>query len=398
MVVTGTYTDARYQSTESQNGVVSISIDRGYELGRGTGVVLWNGQAILTAAHVVGSHAKTISITTETEAGKRIYQASNWLVNPNYDSINVTSDLAIIWLDSSVSADVNRYNLYRESDEVGQTFSMVGYGDVGSGSSGKLVNDDQLRLTANNSFDISGEQLKASPYITIGWNTQLTLLADFDNGLERNDAFGRLIYQKDLGLGEQEGLIASGDSGGPAFIGNSIAGVASYTATLAKAFVNPDVDYTSNNSSFGEVGAWQRVSSFQQWIDQSMRANYVNAPTKPSEVIAIVTEGHTGITYAYFMVEFSGLRDTASVVSVDYETRDGSAKAGEDYLAVSGTLNIYSDEDWALIPVEILGDRVSEADETFSLAIFNPVGGSFGGPVELIATRTILNDDGAFLG
>ena len=394
MVVTGKYTDLRYQSGDAQNGVVSISIDRGYEVGSGTGTLLWNGQAILTAAHVVGSHAKTITITTETESGKRSYQASNWLVHPEYDSVNVTNDLAIIWLGSSVNPDVVRSDLYRDSDEIGHQFSMVGYGDVGNGATGKVANINQLRLMADNTFDVSGEGLMGSPYIRLNWTPINTLFADFDNGLSANDAFGRLIYEADTGLGENEGLIASGDSGGPAFIGTKIAGVASYNAALRKSTINPDIDSNPLNSSFGEVAAWQRVSSFQEWIDQSMRANYLNAPTKPSEVVSTVSEGNSGTTYIYFMVEFNGLRDMNSIVSVDYETRDGSAIAGLDYLAISGTLNIYSNEDWALIPVEIIGDNFAEPDETFSLAIFNPVGGTFGGPIELVATRTILNDDG----
>jgi hypothetical protein len=79
---------------------------------------------------------------------------------------------------------------------------------------------------------------------------------------------------------------------------------------------------------------------------------------------------------------------------VDYSTRDGTAKAGTDYLAASGTLVLYPNETQALIPIEILGDTVSEPDETFFLDVFNPQGASFGeGVVKLTAMRTILNDD-----
>jgi hypothetical protein len=52
-------------------------------------------------------------------------------------------------------------------------------------------------------------------------------------------------------------------------------------------------------------------------------------------------------------------------------------------------------ENQAVIPVEIIGDTLSEADETFFLDVFNPVGGSFGEDVvKLTAVRTIVNDDG----
>jgi hypothetical protein len=94
------------------------------------------------------------------------------------------------------------------------------------------------------------------------------------------------------------------------------------------------------------------------------------------------------------MVQFHGERDTPQqIVSVDYATRNGSAEAGEDYLAVSGTLNLYPEENQALIPVEIVGDIVEEEDETFFLDVFNPVGGTFAGEVDtLTAMRTIIDD------
>ena len=110
----------------------------------------------------------------------------------------------------------------------------------------------------------------------------------------------------------------------------------------------------------------------------------------------VVAEGSSGTAYAYFLLQFTGVRSDASQsLSVDYATRDGSARAGSDYLAATGTLLLYPGEDQAVIPVEIIGDTVSEPDETFYLDVSNPVGGSFGaGVVKLTAMRTIVNDDG----
>jgi hypothetical protein len=50
---------------------------------------------------------------------------------------------------------------------------------------------------------------------------------------------------------------------------------------------------------------------------------------------------------------------------VDYTTRNGTAMAGSDYIAVSGKLNLYPGENQAVIPVEIVGDTVPEPSETF---------------------------------
>jgi hypothetical protein len=174
-----------------------------------------------------------------------------------------------------------------------------------------------------------------------------------------------------------------------------LAGVASYTTSLSLGGIKPDVD-TMQNSSFGEIGAWQRVSHYQQWIDQSMRGSYPDAPTKPEEVKTSVVEGNSGTGYVYFLVQFNGVRsDPNQILSVNYVTRDGTALAGSDYLAVSGQLNLYPTENQAVIPVEIVGDTLPEPSEYFYLDVFNPVGGSFGeGIVKLTATRTIVDNDG----
>ena len=194
----------------------------------------------------------------------------------------------------------------------------------------------------------------------------------------------------------REGMTAPGDSGGPAFINGQLAGIASYTASLSLGNMNPDID-TLSNSSYGELAVWQRVSVFQQWIEQNLRAQYPNAPANPEEVQKQISEGNSGTSYAYFLVQFTGARsDSNQILSVEYATRDGTAKAGSDYLAVTGELLLYPNENQAVIPVEIIGDAISEPDETFYLDVTNPAGGNFEeGIVKLTAVRTIINDDGA---
>ena len=210
---------------------------------------------------------------------------------------------------------------------------------------------------------------------------------------------GTLAGISGLGLGSSEGLISKGDSGGPAFIGNLVAGIASYTGRLSKSGAVPDIDGTSN-SSFGEVAVWQRLSVYQQWIDQALRIRYESPPTSQATVQKTVNEGNSGTTPVYFWVQFNGYRfDPNLIVSVDYKTRNGSALAGQDYIATQGTLKIYPDENHALVLVEIIADSMPEADETFYLDVFNPINAGFGqGVVQLTAMRTIVNDDGWFWG
>lgn len=399
MVTTVTdYTDSRNRAATGQgyDGVVRVSTGSYY----GTGVLLYDGHAVLTAAHLfTGSSAASTSVSFETTAGKQTLSASSVTVLSTYDSINGNNDLAIVWLSGSAPVSAERYSLYRASDEIGQTLTMVGYGVPGSGSTGEIssYSGSPIRLKASNQVDADVGTLESALGSVMGWTPTAgtQLIADFDNGTTSRDALGRLINIPGTGLGQNEGLISPGDSGGPAFINGQVAGIASYTASLSNGGIHPDID-SQTNSSYGEIAAWQRVSNYQQWIDQSVRAHYANAPTTAAGVQKAVAEGNSGTVYAYFLLQFTGVRSDANQkLSVDYSTRDGTAIAGQDYLPVKGTLVLYPGENQSTIPVEIVGDSKPEADETFYLDVSNPVGGSFGaGVLTLTAVRTIVNDDG----
>ena len=391
------YLDSRVRADvgEGYDGIVRVAIAGYY----GTGTLLYNGKAVLTAAHLFeGVSQSTATVYFDTASGKKSI-AGRYSVISSYDSSDGNNDLALVWLDENAPVAAERYTLYRESDEVSQNFTMVGYGAPGSGSYGvdEHYSGEHLRLMTYNRFDADAAELKALLGSTMAWSptNQTQLLADFDNGSSLRDALGSFLGQHDVGRGVLEGLIAPGDSGGPAFIDGKVAGVASYTSSLETLTSHPDSD-DSTNSTFGEIAAWQRVSYYQQWIDQSMRAHYLNAPTQPSEVQKSVAEGDSGLSYAYFLVQFTGTRtDADDWVSVEYTTLSGTALAGVDFIATSGELILYPDENYAVIPVEIIGDTVDELNETFSLEIYNPIGGSFGeGIVKLTAIRTIVDDDG----
>jgi len=77
------------------------------------------------------------------------------LVNPNYDTSNSNSDLALVWLSQDVPLAAQRYGIYRSSSEIGQTMTMLRYGVPGYGLSGSITtfNLAPVRLKANNQFD-----------------------------------------------------------------------------------------------------------------------------------------------------------------------------------------------------------------------------------------------------
>ena len=67
-----------------------------------------------------------------------------------------------------------------------------------------------------------------------------------------------------------------------------------------------------------------------------------------------------------------------ALLTVDFSTADGTATAGLDYLATSGTLTFQPGETVKSFPVSLLTDALLEGTESVSLILDNPVGGLLG--------------------
>ena len=85
-------------------------------------------------------------------------------------------------------------------------------------------------------------------------------------------------------------------------------------------------------------------------------------------------------------------RAAAQPVSVDYATANGTATAGADYTAASGTLVFAPGETEKTVAVAILDDAIDEGKETFKLRLSNPRGAFLRG-IHREAKGVIKNDD-----
>ncbi len=85
-------------------------------------------------------------------------------------------------------------------------------------------------------------------------------------------------------------------------------------------------------------------------------------------------------------------RAVAETVTVDYATSDGTATAGADYTATSGTLTFATGETGKTVSVPLLSDEVEEGTETFTLTLSNASGGR-AYLSDATATGTIADDD-----
>ena len=110
----------------------------------------------------------------------------------------------------------------------------------------------------------------------------------------------------------------------------------------------------------------------------------INGPTLISVADAAATEGGT----MTFTVSLS--RAPAAPISVDYRTGDGTAAAGEDYTAASGTVTFLPTQRTKTVSVALLDDGESEDDETFTLTLSSP---STGRLSDAQATGVIADDD-----
>lgn len=190
------------------------------------------------------------------------------------------ADIALLELNAMAPVEVSRYGLYTGFDEVGQTFTRVGYGIGGTGA-GTSGCSGTKRLGMNE-YDTAGTAL-------FGGISSNVLMYDFDNGNPANDAWGILGIPDAVGLGGFEAMAAPGDSGGPNFISGLIAAVTSFGFSYTYSggqfcpigTCSPDT-VAGTNSSFGEIGGDTRVSSYAASINA-----IVFAPT-PSTLLLML--------------------------------------------------------------------------------------------------------------
>lgn len=101
-----------------------------------------------------------------------------------------------------------------------------------------------------------------------------------------------------------------------------------------------------------------------------------------------LTEGHAGTKPFVFTVSLS--TSSAGPVTVDFSTRNGTAEAGSDYVAASGTLTFAPGELTKQITVLVNGDTQPEEIEVFFVDLANATGAALGDAEGL---GRIFNDD-----
>jgi chitinase len=104
---------------------------------------------------------------------------------------------------------------------------------------------------------------------------------------------------------------------------------------------------------------------------------------------ATLNEGNAGNRVLQFTVNLSN--PSAGTVTFSYATGGGTATAGTDYVAKSGTVTMLAGETSAILSISLKGDAIPEASETFGITLSNPSAGITLG--RATGTGNIRNDD-----
>ncbi|HEV7670457.1 MAG TPA: galactose oxidase-like domain-containing protein [Thermoanaerobaculia bacterium] len=113
---------------------------------------------------------------------------------------------------------------------------------------------------------------------------------------------------------------------------------------------------------------------------------------QPAQVLALAAGSNTAGEAGPALLEIVRSGGSGGTVTVQYSTANGTAQAGSDYAATSGTLTFAPGETRKVWSVPILNNATPESAETFSATLSNPAGGAVLGSPQS-STITIIDDD-----
>jgi chitinase len=173
--------------------------------------------------------------------------------------------------------------------------------------------------------------------------------------------------------------------------------VASGTVTIPAGALEAEVDVSTVADTVAEAD-----ETFQVTLSAPVGATIATPtgvetvrnddPGTPANRAAIgdvsIVEGDNGTRSAQFVITLA--TPQAAAVSLHYATANGTATAGADYTARSGTVTIPAGAVVRVVSIPILGDTAVESNETFTLTLSSPSGTTI---THAVGQGTIVDDD-----
>ena len=123
-------------------------------------------------------------------------------------------------------------------------------------------------------------------------------------------------------------------------------------------------------------------------LDDAVATGTINDDDESPPAVSVSDASAAEGDSAVFTVSLSAA--SSRQVTVEYATSDGTAAAGSDFTAESGTLTFAANETSKTVSVATTDDSVEEEDETFTLTLSSPANATLG---DATATGTINDND-----
>ena len=175
------------------------------------------------------------------------------------------------------------------------------------------------------------------------------------------------------------------------YIANIQWGDGTVSAGLIRANGSGGFDVVGSHT-YGSAGGKNITVSIHDAGSAAIAHSTANIAPAPLPTLSIndvsLTEGNSGLKNFTFTVKLS--KASASTVTVNFATANGTALAGSDYLAKSGVLTFAPGQTSKTVVVQVKGDTVVEPNETFFVKLS---GATHATIADNSGTGTIQNDD-----
>lgn len=358
--------DTNTESNETFSVVLSNPTNGTLGTATGTGTILDDdGPLTLSITNPAPATEGNSGATQQMTFVVTLSRASDQPVTVNYTTQDVTAKAGndytltsgtVTFAPGETSRTVNVPILGDAIDENDETFNFVlsaptGGATIAQGSATGTITDDDPPPTVNIADALPVNEGNAGTPNKANFTVTLSSASGLPVVVQLTGASGTATLGQDFGLIPTSVTFAPGETSKPVTIDitpdTTIEPNETFTVSLVSA----------SNATLGNITATGTILNDDQAPTLS-----VNDPTA-------VVEGDAGTTSVTFTVTLSGPAD--QTVTVDFATQAGSATAGADFVAKTGTLTFAPGETSKTVTVDILGDTAQEPQETFKLALSN---------------------------
>ena len=140
-------------------------------------------------------------------------------------------------------------------------------------------------------------------------------------------------------------------------------------------------------------GVWTVDSACAQGFDNYRNIGRSTSPGTFSFEQAAITTTENGSPGGQVTLKVLRTGGAVSQVTIPYLTANGTATAGQDYLASTGSVTFSEGQSSATISIMVLNDRLVESPETFHVNLGSPSAPAAGLGAIASATITIISDE-----